>query len=153
MKRWIAILGLFAVSLGLSPSTGTDAAKLQPVQAVYLYMEEGKLTILTDTGDQGAGADLEKALSDLKITTPGKIFLETAEYLLVSEETKIYIEELYEELRPACGLCLVEGQPEMESAVKYLSAHRPESSLKDYRAGQKRLPKIRVEEGRMYLEQ
>lgn len=153
MKRWIVILGIFAAALALSPSSGVDAAKLHPIEAVYLYIEEGKLTVLTDTGDKGTGDDLEDALRDLKITTSGKVFMETAEYLLVTEETRMYIEELYEELRPACGVCMVKGQPEMEPAVKYLSSHQPESTLKDYRTGRRELPRLRITEGRMYLEQ
>ena len=152
MKRWIVILGIFAAALALSPSSGVDAAQLQPIEVVYLYKEGAKLTILTDTGDQGTGNDLASALADLKNTTSGKVFMETAEYLLVTEETQGYIEELYEQLRPACGVCLVKGQPEMESAVKYLSSHQPESTLKDYRAGRRDLSELRIMEGRMYLE-
>ena len=151
MKRWIAYFGVLAAALALEPSSGTDIAKLQPVQAVYLYIEDGALIIQTDTGDVGRGRNLDGAFADLKQTTAGTVFLDTADYLIVTETTAELIPGLYDDLRPACIICIGETKIDLEMAVGYLTAHEPKSTLKDHRAGQTELPRLRTEEGRMYL--
>lgn len=151
MKRWLIILAAFAAALALSPSSGTDAAKLQPIQTIYIYKEDEVVTILTDTGDQGKGKSIDEAFNDMKQTVAGEVFMETAEFLIVTEETRQCIDKLYDELRPACRICLAEGDLELESTTKYLSAHEPKSILKDYRAGNQKVSELQISEGRMYL--
>lgn len=152
MKRWIGLLAGFAAALLLAPSQDTDIASLQPVELLYVYIEEGWVTVETDTGDLGAGEDLEGAMEDLKATASGEIFLETAQYLLITEPAEGYLPELKQILRPAAQILRAEGEPDLEGAAKYLSVHKSGLALKDWQVGVE-LPKLTIKEGRYYLVQ
>ncbi len=152
MKRWIALLAGFAAAMLIAPSQDTDIASLQPVELLYIYKEGGRVTVETDTGDLGAGGDLQGAMEDLKNTTPGEVFLDTAQYLLITESAEAYLPELKQILRPAAQVLRTEAEPDLETAVKYLSVHRSGLALKDWRAGMT-IPKLTIKEGRYYLVQ
>ncbi len=153
MKRWFfygAALLLAAV-LGWLPFTGTDVAKLQPVEVLRVGMEKGLVQVETDTGSIGKGTDLEKAFLDLKETATGEIFLETADYLLLRPEARGLLEALADYLRPACGICLESGTAKLEQVAPFLAAHEPGLTLQEYRAGQRELPTLNTHEGRLSL--
>lgn len=130
MKKWMFLLvGLTAVGiLSRLPHPARDIAELKPVQAVYLYKNEGKLCIATDTGDCGTGGNLAEAAADLSANADGEIFLDTAEFLLLGREITID-PSFYQYLRPGCGVCYADEPPDMKAAVEYLSAHPPEITL------------------------
>lgn len=153
MKRWLALLaGVLAVAfLSGKGGSGTDVAKLQPVEVVIVTRSEGGIEIRTDTGDVGRGEDLAKAVEDLKATTPAEVFLETAEYLLISEECAELVPELMGYLRPSCMLCVLEGDPETEDIAAFLRTHSPDVTLTEYKAGIRDLQTLREKEGRMEL--
>ena len=152
MKKWfflLAALLLGAVTGGV-PFSGVDAAELQPVELLYLNM----LEISTDTGDSGRGADLASAFRDLKAGAAGKIFLETADTLLLDPSCKELSNELPQYLRPACGVCLGVGdisKTDLWEINEYLSAHEPGVTLLDLRAGQTVIPILRFKLGEMRL--
>ncbi len=156
MKKWfflLAALLLGAVAGGV-PFSGTDAAELQPVELLYLNRTGGMLEISTDTGDSGRGADLAAAFRDLKAGAAGKIFLETADTLLLSPSCEDLLNELPEYLRPACGVCLGVGdisKTDLWEINEYLSAHEPGVTLLDLRAGETRIPILRFKLGEMRL--
>lgn len=152
MKRWIGLLAGFAAAMLIAPSQDGDIASLQPVELLYIYMEEDRVIMETDTGDLGAGEDLQGAMEDLKATTPGEIFLETAQYLLIAEPAEGYLPELKQILRPAVQILRAEAEPNPETAVKYLSVHKSSLALKDWQVGME-LPKLTTKEGRYYLVQ
>lgn len=153
MKRWLWYLValLLVAAMGWMPFTGTDVAKLQPVEVIRVGVAEDLVRVETDTGDSGSGTDLEEAFSDLKESIPGKVFLETADYLLISRQAQSLLEPLTAYLRPACGICLEEGAAELEAVAKFLGAHEPGMTLQEYRAGKRELPELHTREGRMYL--
>lgn len=155
MKRWAIYLLLFAAAaaLGTSSFTGTDVGELLPVEAVRVSVREGEILLETDTGDSGRGADFTAALRDLKESAPGNLFLETADYLILAPESEPFLEELYGCLRPSCGVCVEDGETDMESVGQFLSAHKPETTLRDWRNGSENLPVLRTREGRMELVQ
>ena len=53
MRHWYIYIILYAVIgvFGLSPFRGNDIAKLSPVEAVWLEVEQGSVRIETDGGD------------------------------------------------------------------------------------------------------
>lgn len=153
MKHWgwyCAAIVLAAVWGGL-PFSGTDVAKLQPVELIRVSKDRGQILVETDTGDRGTGSNLAGAFADLKKTANGHIFLDTAAYLLVTSETENLLSEISDYLRPACFVCLEQGNAELERVSDYLSAHEPEVSLRDYRAGERQIPTLITREGRMCL--
>lgn len=153
MKYWAWYIGavVLVAALGWMPFQGTDVARLQPVELISVSQEENRVLVETDTGDSGRGETLELALEDLKNSTPGEIFLETAEYLLITPEGQSLLPELTKTLRPSCKVCLREGIVDLEEAAAYLSAHEPWLTLQDYRTGEKNLPTLRMEGGRGHL--
>lgn len=78
-------------------------------------------------------------------STPGEIFLETAEYLLITPEAQSLLLELTQTLRPSCKVCLREGEADLAEAAAYLSVHEPRLTLQDYRTGEKDIPKLKME--------
>lgn len=153
MKHWVwyaaALLILSAV--GLAPFQGTDVAQLQPVELLQISQTDGKVLVQTDTGDSGRGDTLAAAFDDLEATVSGHVFLETAEYLLITPKTAAMLPELTQRLRPACSVCFVYGGADLEKAAKFLSAHKPQVTLQDVRAGEERLPVLVVREEEMRL--
>ena len=153
MKRWLYLLValLAIVFLGGKVTAGTDVAKLRPVEVVVVTRSEKNIKIQTDTGDAGVGTDLAQAVEQLKKTTPAKIFLETAEYLLISEECRCLMPELMEYLRPSCSVCILEGEPEMDNIGAFLKIHGLDVTLTEYKAGICDLQTLREKEGRLEL--
>lgn len=150
MKRWILYaLGLILV-LFLAPVPRTDVGDLLPVELLSVYFRDGTLCVETDTGDMGTGKNLDEALSDLKATAPGNIFLDTADYLIITREAIPLLPQLWQILRPATQLCLGEGAE--AGAAAFLAAHRPGVTLNDVRAGMGTLPVLIRTEERYRLE-
>ena len=135
MKKWLLLIGALAAVGFLSrlPHPARDIAELKPVQAVYLYKDGENLCIETDTGDAGAGESLSEAAADLSARADGEIFLDTAEFLLLSPEVVIS-PDFYTHLRPACKVCYTETVPDLAAAAEYLAAHPPEITLARLRA-------------------
>lgn len=106
----------------------------------------------TETGDLGEGEDLNAAMQDLEESAVGKVFLETAEYLLVTDGARGLLPELTSIMRPGCAVCVAPEQVNLEEAAAYLNIHRPEVTLNDYRANRTDLPHLKEEEGRFKIE-
>lgn len=88
---------VYAVILGallLAPVKKLDVADLEPIQAVAVYKQDGKVILETDTGDRGMGKDAGEALKDMQEKTPTVIYLDTAEFLLIGEDSQDQVELL-----------------------------------------------------------
>ena len=155
MKHWVwYLLGLLLVAaFGGMPFMGTDVAQLQPVQVVQITRAFGQVAVQTDTGDFGTGPTLDLAFEDLKRTTPGQVFLETAEFLLLATGAENLLPELTEYLRPGCNVCLITGEADLELAATFLDAHPPQVTLQDCRAENVVLPLLVAYEGRLEFAQ
>ena len=109
---------------------------------------KGNLTIETDTGDYGSGATATLALENMEQTTAGVIYLDTAEYLLLSKDAEDAVQELRSALKPETQMCYVQGDVPTEQAGKFLSSHGDLPELKDWENGQE-LPIITAYEERI----
>ena len=107
--------------LFLAPVKRLDIAKLKPVQTVGIYTEPGAVVLETDTNNIGRGETVAEAVSDLEMNTPGVIYLDTVEYLLVSRDGQLYVNALREYLRPSVEVCLWEKDGGIEMAAQFLS--------------------------------
>ncbi len=114
------LYGVILVALLFAPVQRLDVAKLEPVQTVALYMEEKQLVLETDTGNKGKGKDLTEAINDLEEKTPGVIYLDTAQYLLVTEETEALLYSLDGYLRQSIKVSKWDGKSSVKSAAQYL---------------------------------
>ena len=153
MKRWGIYAAVIAAALLVTKkgSAGTDIARREPVQVLGVETSAGNVVLRTDTGQYGTGESLAAAVADMKKTAGGEIFLDTAEYLLVTPSAQKWLSELTELLRPACQVCLDSGVTDLGAAADYLTIHEPGVTLRRYRQDACPLPVLYLKEGRMYL--
>lgn len=151
MKRWLSFLIVGAVLLVLPKGQGLNVGELEPVELIYIQMEDNRIQVETDTGEQGRGNTLTEALRDTEDTAMGKIFLETVDYILVTEQTKTLIPELRGIVRPSANLVLVTGPVTLEDVSTFLQIHKPDKTLKDWLTGKQGLPKLMTAGERYYL--
>ena len=113
---YVIILSL----LFLAPVKRLDIANLQPVQTVGIYTEPGSVVLETDTHNIGRGETVADAVLDLEKNTPGVIYLDTAEYLLVSKDAQSHVDALREYLKPSVKVCLWEVNDGIDMAARFL---------------------------------
>ena len=120
-------------ALFLAPLQRMEIANLEPIQAVWLYAENGTVFLETDTEDQGGGSTVADALADMKRKSPGIIYLDTAQYLFVSPSATQNIAALQPLLKESVRLCIWDGQGEIHSAVKYADSHKIGIKMKQWK--------------------
>ena len=129
MKR-ILYAAILAIAL-LIPEQGTDIGELRPVGLIQIYKEGTQIWIVTDTGDSGWGESVDAALQNLKETTPGTIYLDTADYLLVSKTAIEESKTLGQYLNASTKVCLAERDVEPVEAAEYLKVHEIHTKVGD----------------------
>ena len=134
MKKWLVFAAVVTAVAILSrrPHPARDVARLEPVQAVYIYQKHGTLCIETATGAAGSGNTLTDAAADLKASASGEIFLDTAEFLLIDPEVTITA-DFHTLLRPTCGVTFTHATPDLQAAADYLTIHQPFVTLLELR--------------------
>lgn len=125
---YIIILSL----LFLAPVERLDVAKLEPVQTVAISREADTIVVQTDTDNKGIGKTVDLAIENLEETTPGVIYLDTAEYLLVAENAQDIAHALRSYLTPSVKVALWDGEGSVQSAAKYLGVRKDLKKLKDW---------------------
>lgn len=151
MKRWMAMLAA-ALTMVLFAESGTRLEQLKPVGLLYLTQTGNQLTLRTDGGDTGRGDTLDAAAEDLCSTSPGRIFLNTTEMIIVTEKTLWTLPQLQKLVRPAAQICLGVGPVAPKEAAEYLQVHDPDITIGEICRGEGRIPVLRGERGRYWLE-
>ena len=154
MRRWLIwciALGTAVVLTKGENSARLDIAKLEPAQVLLVEEEAGRVIVTTDMGHLGRGRTLTEAVEDMKQTTAGQVFLDTAEYLLLAPSAERYLPELTQLLRPSCRVCMIYGAMELQTAADYLSVHETGLTLRDWKKNKSEFPKIIASKGRVYL--
>lgn len=119
MRTLLSIVILLALTA--APVKPLELAKLEPVQTVSVDYAQNQIILQTDTGSKGVGDTIEAAIDNLKKGTPGVIYLDTAQYLLLTKDSIPYILGIENHLRNSVRLCLWDGKGSLEMADKYLS--------------------------------
>ena len=127
---YIAIL----LSLFFAPLEKADVAKLLPMEAVAMYMEAGQVVLETDTQNIGKGISVDQALQNLKDTTPAIVYLDTAKYLLLSDDAVSYAEDLRRYLKSSVEVARWNAKGKVKDAAKYLSVHGETVQFKRWKA-------------------
>ena len=148
--RWFA-LGIAVILLGRMEHTGAQINYLEPVETVLITQNNGNIIIETDTGAKGVGSTLEKAIENLHSSTASDIFLDTAQYLLVSSRTEKMISQMTAVIRPAARVCKIRGEVDLAEVTGYLRTHPPKVQLKDLMAEEAKLQTLYYQEGRGQL--
>ncbi len=149
MKRFLLYAAIL-ILLFLIPVGGTDVARLRPVETVMVYAQDGEIVIRTDTKDFGTGKDSLAAFKNLEATTPGIIYLDTADFLLVTEDALDEIDSLRKYLKKDVQLYCFAGDVDPADASRYLSIHGNGPKLKSWQPGQT-LPVVTAAEKRLIL--
>ena len=134
MKR-MAIYIVVVAALFFAPVEAAEIGKLHPVEVVHVYRENGGVVIETDSGDIGKGESFENAFYDLKETTPGVIYLDTADYLLITKETEDLLPRLRDVLKPRVQLCYAEQRLDLTEVARFLPAHGTLPQLGHWKQG------------------
>lgn len=132
--KWIFYILALGAAL-LFPVERSDVGKLQPIEVVCLYIKDGYTVIETDTGDIGKGATVSMALEDLKNTTPGIVYLDTAEYLLIGDNAEELVPEIGQYLKKNVKLCGAQSGIDPAKAAPFLDVHNPEITLRMWKQG------------------
>lgn len=149
MKRIVIYIALLTASL-LLPMRGTDIGKLRPVGLIQLYKEDGTVFLVTDTGDSGQGKTVDEAFENLEESTSGVIFLDTADYLLLSRTATNEVKGLAQYLKPSVRVCMAEKEIDPVQAAEYLAVHHPSLKMKNY-GDLRNLQTLTRENGRLIL--
>ena len=134
---YVLILAL----LFLAPVDRLDVAQLEPVQTIAVSRVEGNVVIQTDLDNKGIGKTTELALQELERTTPGVIYLDTAEFLLIGEGTSGAVETLRDQLKENVKVCGAKGHLDLSLIGEYLAVHGEFPALKTWNADT-RLPLV-----------
>lgn len=151
MKLWIWGGAVVVVMVLFAPFQGKTLARLEPAEVLYVTADKQSVSIETDTGSQGSGRTLQEAMNDMNKTASAEVFLDTADYLILSAEALSFLDELGQYLRPGCRVCAAFTDVDPKEAAVYLAAHQPGRTL-----GEEKnipIPVLIVQEGRMQLVQ
>lgn len=150
MKRWAWILcGLLI--FGFAENTGAQMESLQPVQLLQVLKDDNGITIKTDTMDYGRGETLWAALKDLQDTSEKRIFLETADMLVLGEHTESLLPELKRILRPAVQVCRSKEEMDLPQAAAFLKTHGSNRILGEITKQNAVIPELQLAGGRLRL--
>ena len=127
MKRILYIAVLAA--LVFVPRNRLDVAKLAPVEAVAVYMDNNEVVLETDTELIGRGTTAEKALAVLKTSAPAVVYLDTARYLLIGENAQAYAEDLLKHFKTTVKTGRYQGG-EVKAEAQYLDVHEEQNKPK-----------------------
>ena len=151
MKRRIWITAGLLLAFLLPESRRTDISRLCPVEMLYIYMDGQKFVAAADTGSWGSGDTWQEAFADLENTTPGVIFLDTTEYLLITEEVEPWLAEMNQRLRPSIKVVVMNGEPQWENLSAWLRSRNAGTTLWKCEEGLATVPNVIVDEGRYYI--
>lgn len=136
----------------LVPTSDVELGELKPVETISLRYCDEMLVIETDTEDIGTGNTVEEAVKSLHESTAGRIFLDTAEFLVVEREAVNQIERLRPRLKGNVSVCERKGEVDVTKVGEYLRAHNPSVKLKQWEKHVS-LQVLEVENGRMKLKE
>ena len=150
MKRWTWLLWGLLI-FGFIENTGARMESLQPVQLLQVIKDESGVTLKTDTKELGRGRTFCRALENLQETSEKRIFLETADMLILGEHAEELLPELKKILRPAVQVCKSDAELDLSQAAAFLENHRSEKILAEITEDTEELPDLQNTGGRLKL--
>lgn len=142
MKKWI---WLAALALLLLPRRGTEVGELLPVETLLIEKEAGQYVVSVDTGGSARGQSLEAAVEAMRASAPGEMFLDTADYVLLTRDTLDCVPLLADLVRPAARVYMVDKGPDLEKIGPFLRTHGPDAPLFRLEKGECPVPKLTME--------
>lgn len=123
MKKIIFYVLILLIALWI-PVRKMDISNLEPIQAVGINKIGEQYVITTDTEAMGVGKTIKQAVESMKRECEKIVYLDTAKYLLVSEECTAAVSELSESLKNNVKVAIWDGLEELKKAAQYMQSHR-----------------------------
>lgn len=161
MKGIMCVIAVFAIlaAAGWLPFENHDAAELSPVETLLAKFDETGVTLTGDGGQQGSGQTWQQAVEDLKNTSDGVAFLQTAKKILLSGDLTQAVETVAGavDLRPAAELFTVDVAGDVQKLGEYLQTRTSPVTLAELQAAllsgeMVNLPRILVDGDQVRLE-
>ena len=124
--------GLILIVVFCVPVQRVEVAKLLPVRAISLYSNDSFLVIETDSGYRGKGPDIGRAIEDLRTNTPYIVYLDTAQYLFVSEDVTDFLPQFRSVLKGSVRVSVGEPPADISLAAQYLDVHPQVTKLRTW---------------------
>lgn len=139
MRSLLCLLAAFLLLTfaGRLPFQIHDASELNPIQTLQIHVQNNSFTLRGENGQTGRGESFTEAVEDLKRTSNGEVFLQTAQKLILTGETKTAICALMNsrELRPAGELfASSETALDLQQVDAYLQTRSSSVTLGDLRS-------------------
>ena len=134
MKKIFMYITILLIVMWI-PVKRIDISDLEPIQAIWINKENGKYIVTTDTEDYGVGETVQDAVQAMKEKCEKIIYLDTAKFLLVSDNCRDAIGEISEFLKENVSICVWNGEGELVNAAQYMHAHDVGIKVKDYFIG------------------
>lgn len=134
MKR-IVLYVLILVAVFVLPVKPAEVENLEPIQTVWLCSENGNIILQTDTEDKGGGISVAEALEDMKLHSDRLVYLDTAQFLLVSENAVDRIAEIQPYLKGSVKICRWDGTGDITKASRYMQSHKTGCRLSCWEPG------------------
>lgn len=128
------IYGILIAAALAVPTRTLELGKLKPVEVIRIEKTGEMIRIETDTGDSGEGGTVNQAIWDLQETTAGRVYLDTAEYILLGADETV-LNQISPYLKDAIRVCKCAGEIKLDETAVFLDVHRPKIKLKDYQKG------------------
>lgn len=130
MGFWLAFAAVLT-AFGRMPAEPQDASELLVAQILCVDAENGAVYLETDCGASGSGGSVDEAFEDLKQHAAGAVFLETAEFVVLSERARYLLPQLAvsDALRPATRAVCGETVRSPQRLRDFLRAHPPQLTL------------------------
>lgn len=147
----LILYGILIAAALLVPKRPLELGKLKPVEVIRIEQVGEQFVVETDTGDSGRGATVSQAVWNLRETTAGTVYMDTAEYVLLPADERVLV-QIAPHLRGSVRLCHWQGEIKLEETGKYLDVHKPSVMLKQYKMGMP-LQILKGENGRLHLQE
>lgn len=125
---YVVLLG----ALLFVPLNRIEIADLEPIQAVWMHTENGNIVLEADTEDKGAGNTVETALEDMRNKSTGVVYLDTAQYLFVSESALGEIPAIQPYFKGSIRLCKWNGEGGLKEVAKYADSRNLGQKIKKW---------------------
>ena len=122
MKRKL-LYGAVILALLAVPVERCEIGRLIPVEVVAVEAGPERVVIRTDTGNRGAGRDFTAAYRNLRETASGYIYLDTAQWLILTGDAA---EDVKGYLKSDIGVCRGVGNIDLKTVGVYLKNHKEE---------------------------
>lgn len=122
MNKIIFYMLILLIALRI-PVQKMDISNLEPIQAVGIHKTEDQYVITTDTQATGRGETVKHAVDSMKQKCEKIVYLDTAQYLLVSEECRAIVSEISESLKNNVKVAIWDGEEDLEKAAQYMQSH------------------------------